>query len=423
MAKFLTAIIAANLSDIAEQHLLLPKNHFRGRPGCSTVNTIHYLTNKVHQAWQNNKVASILFLDVEGAFPNAVTTRLIHNLKKRRIPATIINFVKLLLYNRKTQLKFDDYISQPIPIQNRIGQGDPLSMLLYIFYNADILNTPANHDLEDAIGYINYVAIIAIGENLEETTGQLRNLMTRDKGGLEWSRIHNSKFKVNKSAVMHFSRKSIPDPDNNSCIPLPRPELILEGQLVKETKSYKYLGILIDNCLTWKEQAHRTTANTTKWILQFRRLTKPSTGIKSRLMQQLYKSVALPKITYGIVTWYTPPNKHNGQSKNSSSVAALHNLKKIQRITALAITGTLRTSPNDFLDVHANILPMELALLKSSHSATICHISLPDTNPVHQIIKNYETDPPNIHLSPLYKLIKLFQLSNICIETIKPAVE
>ena len=99
MAKLL---IAANLSDIAEQHLLLPKNHFGGRPGRSTVDTIHYLTNKVHQAWQNNKVTSILFLDVEGAFPNAVTTRLIHNLKKRRIPTAIINFVKLLLYNRKT---------------------------------------------------------------------------------------------------------------------------------------------------------------------------------------------------------------------------------------------------------------------------------------------------------------------------------
>ena len=102
---------------------------------------------------------------------------------------------------------------------------------------------------------------------------------------------------------------------------------------------------------------------------------------------------------------------------------ALHNLKKIQRIAALAITSTLRTSPNDFLDVHANILPMELALLKSCHSTTICHISLPDTNPVHQIIKNYKTNPPNIHLSPLYKLIKLFQLSNIQIETIKPATK
>ena len=37
------------------------------------------------------------------------------------------------------------------------------------------------------------------------------------------------------------------------------------------------------------------------------RLTKPSTGVRARLMRQLYLSVALPKITYGIDIWYTPP--------------------------------------------------------------------------------------------------------------------
>jgi hypothetical protein len=55
-------------------------------------------------------------LDVEGTFPNAVTTRLIHNLKRQRIPTAIINFVRQLLSNRKTRLKFDDYTSDIINI-------------------------------------------------------------------------------------------------------------------------------------------------------------------------------------------------------------------------------------------------------------------------------------------------------------------
>ena len=50
-------------------------------------------------------------MDVEGAFPNAVTTRLVHNLKRRQIPSTIVRFVKLLLIGRKTRLEFDDYPS------------------------------------------------------------------------------------------------------------------------------------------------------------------------------------------------------------------------------------------------------------------------------------------------------------------------
>ena len=66
-------------------------------------------------------------------------------------------------------------------------------------------------------------------------------------------------------------------------------------------------------------------------------------------MRQLYTAVVLPKITYGIDTWYKPPTKPEGQTKNSGSVGALHNLIKAQCIATLAITGTLRMTPNDFI--------------------------------------------------------------------------
>ena len=77
MAKILTAIVAENLSRVVEQHQLLPKTHFGGRPGRSTADAVHYLVDKVCTAWRSNRVVSVLFLDVEGAFPNAVTSRLV----------------------------------------------------------------------------------------------------------------------------------------------------------------------------------------------------------------------------------------------------------------------------------------------------------------------------------------------------------
>ena len=85
-------------------------------------------------AWRENKVVSALFLNIEGAFPNAILMRLIHNLRKRRVPTAIINFIKLLLTDRRTRLKFDDFLCETINVTNRIGQGDPLSMLLSFIY-------------------------------------------------------------------------------------------------------------------------------------------------------------------------------------------------------------------------------------------------------------------------------------------------
>jgi hypothetical protein len=49
-----------------------------------------------------------------------------------------------MIRNRTTRLKFDDYTSNPFLIPTGIGQGDPLSMLLYLFYNADLLDIPAS---------------------------------------------------------------------------------------------------------------------------------------------------------------------------------------------------------------------------------------------------------------------------------------
>ena len=72
MAKILTSIVAESLSQIAEQHQLLPKNHFGGRPGQNAIDAIHYLVNKILTAWRSDKVVSVLYLDIEGTFPNTL---------------------------------------------------------------------------------------------------------------------------------------------------------------------------------------------------------------------------------------------------------------------------------------------------------------------------------------------------------------
>ena len=137
-----------------------------------------------------------------------------------------------------------------------------------------------------------------------------------------------------------------------------KPPLLVDGQTITEVQSYKYLGLIINVQLRWKEQAQRVVANATKWLLQYRRLIRPSTGTSARLMQQLYLSVALPKITYGLDIWYTPASKRPGQTRNTRSARELHQLQKTQRIASLAIIGALRTTPINFVDAHAGLLPI-----------------------------------------------------------------
>ena len=56
--------------------LLLP-NHFGGRPGRVTTDSIHMVVKLVKDAWRRGEVVLLLCLDVKAAFPSAVVDVLV----------------------------------------------------------------------------------------------------------------------------------------------------------------------------------------------------------------------------------------------------------------------------------------------------------------------------------------------------------
>jgi hypothetical protein len=109
LTKLLSFIVAEEITYIAETHELLPDTHFRGRLGRTTLDSLHLLTDVIKASWCKEQIVSVLFLEIEGAFPNMVTERLIHNMRKSRIPEEHVTFVKNMLMGHRTRLKFNNY--------------------------------------------------------------------------------------------------------------------------------------------------------------------------------------------------------------------------------------------------------------------------------------------------------------------------
>ena len=86
-----------------------------------------------------------------------------------------------MLEKRDTILRFDDYTSEPIQLDNGIGQGDPLSMALYQYYNADILEIP-NSPQELAEAYVDDAILTATAKTFEEAHTMLADMMNRPGG-------------------------------------------------------------------------------------------------------------------------------------------------------------------------------------------------------------------------------------------------
>jgi len=207
--KVLTVVVVGQLTYMTEKHQLLPENHFGGWPGCMTTDAMHLLANTIKTSWRAGKVTSVLFLDIKGVFPNMVPSRLEHNMHKRKVPRKIVDFIHNMLQGRVTTLKFNGYASEPISIDNGIGQGDPLSMGIYQYYNADLLDIPREKG-ESTMAYVDNSVMIAIADMFLEVHEKLSSMMTRAGGVAEWSSQHNSPLEYSKLMLVDFTHRCSP---------------------------------------------------------------------------------------------------------------------------------------------------------------------------------------------------------------------
>ncbi|KAI0991845.1 hypothetical protein K3495_g16342, partial [Podosphaera aphanis] len=104
MGKLLEKIVANRISKAAEEFKLLPEEQMGARPKRSTISAVELLTEQIHTIWGKDKkqVASLLSLDISGAFDNVSHERLIHNLKEKGIPRWISQFIESFLDERTT---------------------------------------------------------------------------------------------------------------------------------------------------------------------------------------------------------------------------------------------------------------------------------------------------------------------------------
>ena len=349
LGKLFSAILADDLSHFCETREALPRNQFGGRPARTTTDSMLLMTHTIKESWRRKKVASVLFLDVQGAFPNVVKEVLIHNMRQRSVPAEYTRLVELMLTGRKTRLSFDDFLSDLIPINNGNNQGCPLSMIYYAFYNAGLLeiSPPGSRD-EAQFGFVDDVALLATGDNFDETHERLMDMMGRPGGAFDWSESHCSQFELSKLALMDFS----PGLRRDSSLTISHPRTD-RSTTVKSVLTYRFLGVLFDPKLKWTAQTERATRSAEAWISLVGRLARVSTGLSAKGMRQLYVSVAAPKMSYAADVWYTLPHKASEFSKRQKgSIKFTRKLHSAQRRAVIAMMGAMRTTTGDVLNAH-----------------------------------------------------------------------
>lgn len=213
-----------------------------------------------------------------------------------------------MLSDRQTQLRFNDFTSEPILLSNGTTQGCPLSMLHYAFYNAELIKITWGKN-ELVAGFVDDCAFVATADNLNDSHRILRDMMECPNGALNWSLGHNSKFKISKLAVMDFPRPHKAEPSTPLIIKQRLEDGTTTTNTITNVQNYRYLGVIFDPKLSWRAHISKVIASATRWSQQLWRVAKTAGGLSPSLTQQLYNTIAVPAFTYTSNIWYTPPFK------------------------------------------------------------------------------------------------------------------
>jgi hypothetical protein len=214
-----------------------------------------------------------------------------------------------------------EYTATSTPIQTGIPQGSPVSPILYLFYNADLINACKTEDTE-AVGYIDDVSILAVGPTAQRNYKTLKGIHWMAK---QWAVQHGSQFAPAKYKLVHFTR----DPRANSTH-----ALCLPHNMVKASPSCCYLGIHMDTRLRWDYHREKVEAGATARLSALLALASSTWGTGVINLRQVYRAMIVPQMLYGCSAWHTPGNDYNSRGS-----AIIKVIRRIQRRAAQIITG------------------------------------------------------------------------------------
>lgn len=109
-------------------------------------------------------MASVIFLDIKSTFPAASPECLLHNLGMHGVSSKYVDWLHIKLDRQKTRLKFNDFVSAIFNITSSIDQRCPLSVILYAFYNSDLIDSAHKDEGELAVGMMDNIALIVTGK-------------------------------------------------------------------------------------------------------------------------------------------------------------------------------------------------------------------------------------------------------------------
>ena len=288
LSKILERMVYNRLIEYLNSHSILSNSQFGFRKKHSCEMALTLATEFIRESLDSGSHVISVFLDLRKAFDVVSHSVLLRKLEHYGVRGTPLEWFRSYLAGRKQSVKINGELSGPKLVTCGVPQGSVLGPLLFLVFINDI-QLAFTSQSSRLLLFADDTSFLISDPNLDSLVDGVNSQLSHLSN---WFSTNRLSVNCNKTNFMLFSL--------SRQVRASTFQILLNDQRIERVTSTKFLGILIDDSLSWQPHVAYISKKLSKSIGIIRRVA-PLLPKATRV--QLYKSLILPYFDYSHIVW------------------------------------------------------------------------------------------------------------------------
>ena len=289
VSKILEKIMYSRLYSFLERHHFFFQQQFGFRKNHGTSHALSFLIHNITESLANKTPTLGVFLDLSKAFDTIDHSILLSKLEHSGIRGIALDWIKSYLSGRTQKVECSGILSKSVnPVKRGVPQGSNLGPLLFLIYVNDFKNCLK---YGNSIMFADDTSVFFQNKNYHSLYANAQqDLQNID----QWMIANKLSINASKTKCMLFRSTKSKTPPSDQSISLRKLD-------IEQVSSLKFLGVHIDEHLTWSVHAKHVLNKLRSGLAAARRV-KPF--LNQGTLITLYHSLMGSHLQYYISSWY-----------------------------------------------------------------------------------------------------------------------